>query len=324
MFGKHGTVWQVGLAVIGLVIVGIVLFGPRGKATTLVTSPTADVASNNAQAAQAAVQQPAAQQQSTDQPAGGQAASAPSDGASAAGSGSGSAALPAAATSAAAKAGARAGAATLPALSAVPGVSTVGRTLFLDNFASDPLGTGLPTGWLLADPTSGLNGLPILGSLLGGLTSSTPVPSIVNDGVHVLSRPAGSWSHLSAGPMTVDSSATAGVKMMGQGSGFVGVAGRFQDANNTVMCGLSGGTTLQLLQIVNGHQQLLASSPVTAAMNVFHTIRMDMQGGQMSCSLDGGSVLHATGSWTSPGRLGLVALGDVTSEFNSVMATALP
>jgi hypothetical protein len=322
MFGKHGTVWQVGLAVIGLVIVGVVLFGARGKATTLVTNPAADVA-NNAQPAQAVVQQPAAQQ-SADQASGGQAASAPSDGAAAAGSGSGSAALPGASTSAGGTAVARTGAATLPGLSAVPGVSTVGRTLFLDNFASDPLGTGLPTGWLLADPTSALGGVPILGSLLGGLTSSTPVPSIVNDGVHVLSRPAGSWSHLAAGPMTVDSSATAGLKMLGQPSGFVGVAGRFQDANNTIMCGMSGGTTLQLWQIVAGHQQLLASTPVAAAMNVFHTIRMDLQGSQMACSLDGGSVLHATGSWTSPGRLGLVALGDVTSEFNSVMATALP
>jgi hypothetical protein len=324
MFGKHGTVWQVGLAVIGLVIVGIVLFGPRGRATTLVTNPTADVA-NSAQAAPAAVQQPAAQQQSADQPSGGQAAAAPSDGATAAAASTGSAALPAASTSAGGTAVARAGAATLPALAAVPAVSTVGRTLFLDNFTSDPLGTALPTGWLLADPTSGLGGLPILGSLLGGLTSSTPVPSIVNDGVHVLSRPAGSWSHLAAGPMSVDSTATAGVKMLGgSGSGFVGVAGRFQDANNSVMCGVSGGSTLQLWQIVAGRQQLLASTPVAAAMNVFHTIRMDLQGSQMACSLDGGSVLHATGSWTSPGRLGLVALGDVTSEFNSVMATALP
>lgn len=318
MFGRHGTVWQVGLAALGLIIVGFVLLGPRGQGTTpLIAAPAGQLGSNGARAAlpasQAVVQQPPADQSGQQAAASGD----PGTG-SAAGAATGSAALPA-----------------LPALPAVaavpaaPALSTAGRTLFLDNFAGDPLGPGLPAGWLLADPTSsssGLGGLPILGGLLGGLTSSgaSPVPSVVNDGTHVLSRTAGSWSHLAAGPVTADSTASADVKMLSGSSGFVGIAGRLVDASNMVGCGLRNGTVLQLWQLVDGRQQLLASSPVTAAMNVFHTIRMQLEGGQLTCSLDGADLLHATGSWTSPGHIGLVALGDVTSEFDNVVSTALP
>ena len=337
MFGKHGTVWQVGLAVLGLLIVGIVLFGPHGRATSLVAAPAADVANNNSTTGTTAhpvvvVQQPDAQQPGSDQS--GSQAAAPADGSASSDTGAGAQAGSGSA-SASNSTSARAGTGSvalpaLPAVPAVPAVGSVGRTLFLDNFASDPLGLGLPTGWLLADPTGsssggGLGGLPIVGGLLGGLTSSTTslVPSVVNDGTHVLSRQSGSWSHLAAGPMTVDSTASASVKMLGRSSGFVGVAGRFQDVNNSIMCGLSGPNTLQLWQVVNGQQQLLASQPVSAALNVFHTIKMVMQGSQMSCSLDGGSMLQATGTLTSPGRIGLVALGDATSEFTNVLSTAL-
>lgn len=323
MFGKHGTVLQIGLAAIGLVIVVVVLIGPRGHQTTsLIATPAADLGANGTPAAHAVVQQ------AGDQSSGGQAA-APSDGSAPAGSGSAAQqAAPASASAGATTSSSGSASAALPSVPAVPAVGGLGRTLFLDNFTSDPLGA-LPTGWLLADPTSsssGLGGLPILGTLLGGLTQSGggPVPSIVDDGAHVLSRPAGSWSHIAAGPMTVDSAATADVRMLGQSSGFAGVTGRFQDVNDSLMCGLNGGNVLQLWQTVGGHQQLLASTPVAAAMNVFHTVTMAMQGGQVSCSLDGGSTLHATGSWTSPGRVGLVALGNVTSEFDRVAATALP
>jgi hypothetical protein len=333
MFGKHGTKWQIGLAVVGLAIVAAVLIGPRGRGTTpLVAAPAADVASSH-QSVQAILQpQPAQQQQSSDQPSGGQ-ASAGSGGSSSTGSdGSGQ---PATSTSSAAKA---TGSAALPA---VPAVGTVTKTLFSDNFASDPLGLGLPTGWLLADPAGSqsqsggglLGGLPVVGGLLGGLTggggsSSTGslLPSVVNDGTHVLDHSAGTWSHLAAGPMTVDSTSSANVKMLGQSTGFVGVAGRFQDVNNSVMCGVNtngGSTVLQLWQIVAGQAQMLASSPVSAAMGVFHTISMGMQGSQMSCSIDGLSMIHATGTLTSPGRIGLVALGDMTSEFSNVLSTSL-
>jgi hypothetical protein len=323
MFGRHGTVWQVLLAITGLLIVTVVLVVPHGRGTTLESNPAAVVGSNaeqNAQSSQPVVQQAPGQDTATPAPA---PSSDPAASAGASGDASGSANAGTGMGS-----GSGSGSVRLPAAPA-PAVSGIGRTLFSDNFMSDPLGLGLPSGWQLGDPLStggGLAGLPILGALLGGGQSSSSIlPSTVQDGTsHVLTRAAGSWSRLSAGPSAVDYSASADVEMVGSGSGFAGVAGRFVNASNFLACGLGTGGALQLWQVAAGRQQLLASTPAAITSGVFHTVRMNLQGGQASCSVDGGSSVQASGVMTGGGRIGLVALGDMASQFDNVLATALP
>jgi hypothetical protein len=224
-------------------------------------------------------------------------------------------------------------------LPVIPTVNKIGQTLFSDSFTSDPVGSGVPTGWQLADPTTSTSGqsssgsgVPVLGGLLNtlGLGSTAGqvtdlIPSIVNlNGTHVLSRVANSWSHLSAGSVWADYSVSADMKTVSVSTGFMGVAGRFESASTFLACGIQNGTTLELLQVVNGQAQVLASSPLSAPANVFNTVQMTMQGASLSCSMNGTMVLHATGTSITSGKIGLVALGGVSSAFDNVKAIALP
>jgi hypothetical protein len=204
-----------------------------------------------------------------------------------------------------------------------------GRTLFFDNFASDPMGTGVPAGWLLADPTAVDGGLPLVGGLLGGLpivgshSVATLLPSVVTDGTQVLSRVTGAWSHIAAGPVLTDFSASADVKPMSGDLGFAGVAGRFQDASNFLSCGVRNGSSLQLWQVIGGQQRLLAAAPVSLASGVFQTVSMNMVGRQLSCALNGVTLLRGATSSITSGRIGLIALGDLATAFDNVRAIAL-
>lgn len=326
MLGRHGTLWQVTVAIAGLAIVGVVLVGPRARErATMITDPSAIVAPNSPierVRTQAADPAPAPAAPS-DQAPSGPGPAAPGAGAGVTVSGTG------------ASGGARATSGAPPgALPSVPAVSGVGQTLFSDTFQGDPLGRGLPAGWRLDDVVSsassggGLIGsLPLVGSLLGGgggaPSLSSLLPSLSMDGgSRVLVRQSGAWSHLSAGSSWGDFSASAGVKPLA-GTGFAGVSGRVLDAGNFLTCGIRGGSALQLLQVVDGQQQLLGSRPLAVAPNVFHVVQMTMQGGQVSCAMDGVDLLRGTSSLSS-GRLGLVALGDLASEFDDVRAIALP
>jgi len=330
MFGRHGTLWQVTVAIVGLAIVGVVLVGPRlRERSTMVAAPTAIVANNADRVAVApsAVQAPAADP----------IAPAPAD--PAAPTADPAAPQPGAGVSAGVQASGGASG-PVPALPSVPGVSavtgTATKTLFSDNFETDPLTRALPAGWSLLDSvqqTTG-GGLPLVGGLLGGLlgggsTSSVTslLPTSLLDGTHVLGRTNGSWSHLvvdsSGGTSWANYTASVDVKPL-SGSGFVGVGGRFQDASNFVSCGIENGSALELLQVVDGKQKLLASQPLAAVPNVFHTIQMTMQGGKLSCSMDGQVVLNGTTSTLTSGPLGLIALGSLSSEFDNVRAIALP
>jgi hypothetical protein len=151
------------------------------------------------------------------------------------------------------------------------------------------------------------------------------LPSTVLDGSqHVLDRVTNTWSHLSAGSAWLDYSASADLKPASASSGYVGVAARYQDANNYVSCGIQSGGVLQLWDVVGGKATLLASKPLSVASGVFHKVRLDAQSNQLSCAMDGTMLLHGTDLSVKGGRIGLIALGDVTSEFANVLATGLP
>jgi len=338
MLGRHGTLWQVTVAIVGLAIVAVVLVGPRMRErSTMVAAPTAVVAPN---IPTDRVSSAPAAEQATDPAAA--AAPAPGDQASNPDSG----AQPArpsrsgVAVSGGAGAGVKAGGAlpSLPAIGGLTGATGVGRTLFSDGFESDPLTTALPTGWLLGDTASSgggggglLGGLPLVGGLLGGggtssVTSLLPT-TLLDGGDHTLARAGGSWSHLSVnatgGGSWADYSAIADVKPL-SGSGFVGVGGRVLNVNNYLTCGIQSGQGLELFQVVNGQSRLLASKPLSIAPNVFHTVDMTMKGGQVSCGMDGTTILNGTTSTLTSGPLGLIALGNLASEFDNVRAVTLP
>jgi len=322
MLRRNGSGWQITLAVAGLTILALaVLAGRLHQNATLVADPAAQVAAAVPPAAVQAA--PVAGQQA--------APAAPAAPAAAAPAGSDSprdAAPPRVAASGSAKGHARVAPGSVPV---VPAVVATGQTLFADSFATAPLGTGLPAGWVLGDQAqSSSGGLPIIGGLLGGLpvvgsTINSLMPQTVLDGSQrVLARATGAWSHLSAGSTWVDYAASADVKPTSSGLGFVGVAGRYQNANNYVTCGVKDDQTLELVQVIGGKGRLLDSQPATIASGVFHTVRMNLQGGQLTCALDGVTLLHGTDTSVTSGHIGLIALGDVTSEFDNVVATALP
>jgi len=329
MFGRHGTAWQVTVAIVGLAIVGVVLIGPRMRErSTMVTSPTAIVANNadRVSVAPAAEQAPPPADPAAPAPADPSAPN-PDPAAPRPGAGLKSAGDAVKATTS--------GLPSVPAISAVTNTAT--STLFADNFESDPLTRALPTGWRLLDAsqTSSGGGLPLVGGLLsgllggGGATSSVTslLPTSLLDGTHVLGRSGGSWSHLvadtSGGTSWANYTASVDVKPL-SGSGFVGVGGRFVDSSNFVSCGIQNGSALELLQVVDGQTRVLASQPLAAVPNVFHTVQMTMNGSQLSCSMDGQLSLNGVTSTLTSGPLGLVALGSLSSEFDNVRAIALP
>jgi hypothetical protein len=352
MMSKRGGGWQTAVAIAGLAIVGVVLVAPRAReAASLVAAPSAAVAPSS----KLTVQSPL-EPQPTDQPATAPAADAP---AAPAPGDSGSSAAPAA-PRASVKGGAQGQAGPVSAVggvtAGVPAAAGVTKTLFNDGFASDPLATGLPAGWTLASATrvasdttqSVAGGLPILGSggatssggggllgslpLVGGLLGgggatsavSNLLPSVVQDGTHVLSRATNSWSILSAGTSATDFSVSADVKPMSSEVGFVGVAGRLLDANNYLTCGIRNDKSLQLWQVVGGQATLLDTQSLAVASGVFHTISMVMNGSQVSCAMDGANLLNTSGASLTNGKLGLIALGDLTSEIDNVRAATLP
>ncbi|HEY4025870.1 MAG TPA: hypothetical protein VGO86_05510 [Candidatus Dormibacteraeota bacterium] len=345
MMSRRGGGWQTAVAIAGLAIVGVVLVAPRAReAASLVAAPSAAVAPSSKLAIQGSQSTQATDQQSADTSAPPAAPAAPPQ------SGTSAPAAP----SAGLATGAHAIGGT--SLSGVTGaLPVVGKTLFSDNFATDPLTTGLPTGWQLTDTTkvvtdttqsvagglpvlgavtgSGGGGLPILGGLLGGLlggsgsatsTVTNLLPSVVMDGTHVLSRSTNSWSILSAGSPAMDFSVSADMKPMSSDLGFVGVAGRFLDASNYLTCGIRNGQSLQLWQVVGGQAKLLSAKPLSIASGVFHTVNMAMKGSQVSCAMDGGTLLSSTGATLTNGKLGLIAVGDLASEIGNVKAATLP
>jgi hypothetical protein len=331
MFGRFGSAWRAALAIVGLGIVALVLVVPHGReAVQLFVAPAAEVGpaitpmtrtvDHTQLPVQAQADAPATAPMDTPSP---EASADPTPGTAAV---SGTARTSTGTGAGAGPTAARANGSQTGQVQLGTGTSTgttSGRVLFSDNFENDPLATQVPSGWQLGDTTrSLLGGLPIIGSLVGGLSTSSLLPSAVLDGTHVLTRATGSWSHLTAGPATTDSSVSGDLKVAQPGTGFAGIAGRVVDTNNFVTCGLRNGSTLQLLQVVGGRQQVLDSRSLTLAGGAFHTIRMDLTGGVATCALDGVPLLRGTGALTGSGRVGLIALGDVVSEFDNVTMTA--
>jgi endoglucanase len=186
---------------------------------------------------------------------------------------------------------------------AVPVLTQPGQRVFFDDFERDPLDGALPAGWLQGD--------------------DSPV-SVALDGSHVLSYRSHAGRVLAAGSVWTDYAVSADVRPALIAVGDIGVAGRYVDANAYYACTVHDGAGLELWRMWNGSRQKLDGqlAAVSGAAG-FHSVRLEMRGSQLTCSLDGVTLLHATDGSVPAGRLGLVSLGALPSEFDNVTATAL-
>jgi hypothetical protein len=193
----------------------------------------------------------------------------------------------------------------------VPGVASkpaavlpqAGQRLFSDDFERDAVAGGLPAGWLQGD--------------------DSPV-GVAVDGSHVLSYQSRAGRVLAAGSGWTDYAVSADVRPALVALGDVGVAGRYVDANGHYACTVHDGAGLELWRVWSGQRlKLDGQAAAVSGATGFHSVRLEMRGGQLSCSLDGVTVLHASDGSIQSGRLGLVSLGALPSEFDNVTATAL-
>jgi hypothetical protein len=84
-----------------------------------------------------------------------------------------------------------------------------------------------------------------------------------------------------------------------------------------------GPTSLQLWRVKGGQRQVLDSTLQVLAIDLgrFHTIRLDMRGNQLSCSLDAVTLLRATDGSIVSGRVALGASGAESVDFDNVRVT---
>lgn len=207
----------------------------------------------------------------------------------------------------------------------LPMLAGTGQMLFSDNFANDPTATGvLPAGWSLDGLQTATGLLPgVLGSL--PLTVPANLPLVVpSSGTNVLDRVSQSWSYLSAGSAWSNYLVSAAMQETSSAPGYVGIAGRYLDPGNYYSCGVANGSTLQMWKVVAGQRKLLGSTPIAPlAVGAVHTLKLAMKGSLMACAVDTSAPLTMTDTALSSGKLALVALGDVTSQFDTVGATSI-
>src|SRR2546423_6720640 len=153
MFGRHGTLWQVTIAIVGLAIVALVLVGPRARErANLISSPAAVVGANNNTAERVQTARTIEQAGDPAAPVAADPAASAPDPAQPGGS-----AQPGTGVSGGVGGGVKAttGGGALPSVPAVGNVTSVAntatKTLFADNFQNDTLSTALPAGWSLLD-----------------------------------------------------------------------------------------------------------------------------------------------------------------------------
>lgn len=185
---------------------------------------------------------------------------------------------------------------------ATPGSGAPPGPQFSDGFESDAVGANPPAGWRV---------------------DSGQWDGVVDDGGHVVRhdtvQPA---AYLSTGSSQwSDYSVSAGIKTGLLELGSAGVAGRYQDPGDGYECGVTGAQ-LDLWRVQGGVRQSLAASTVLSLdFGSFHTVRLDMHGSQLTCSLDGTTAVHATDATFSSGRIALVADAGEAAEFDNVRVT---
>ena len=97
------------------------------------------------------------------------------------------------------------------------------------------------------------------------------------------------------------------------------MAGRYQDGGGAYYaCGLAAGSA-QLYLVKSGRRQTLDAAPVVSLdLGRLHTVRLEMRGSQLACSVDGTPLLHATDSTFASGGVALVAGAGEAADFGSV------
>jgi hypothetical protein len=197
--------------------------------------------------------------------------------------------------------------------SAPPSGATIGSTtpsptpaptgLFSDGFESDAAGVNPPSGWHVDDGQ-----WDVLAA---------------NGGNFVRHSSNGSAGHLVAGPAVRDASVSAEVRPTALASGSAGVAGRYQGLGDYYECGVHAGTSLQLWRMQGGNPQYLGGAgDLKIDPTRFHTVRLDLRGNQLTCSIDGNPPVRATDGALSSGRVALVASQDEPAEFDGVRVTS--
>jgi hypothetical protein len=185
-----------------------------------------------------------------------------------------------------------------------PGTPAAARPSFADDFHADAVGANPPGGWHV---------------------DGADWEGVVDDGGHVVRHGSGQGlSHLVAGsPQWADYAVTADVNTdLILDLGFAGVAGRYQDAGDDYECGVSVGGQLQLWVLQGGQRRLLDSTGVSLDLSGRHTVSLDMRGSQLTCSLDGAPLLHASDATFTAGRIALVASSGEGVEFGNVRVSS--
>jgi hypothetical protein len=173
-----------------------------------------------------------------------------------------------------------------------------------DDFAADAVGTNPPAGWRVD-----------AGSWDG----------VVDAGGHVVRHEATQpdAAMVAGSPRWSDYAVSAGIRTGLVGAGSAGVAGRYQDGGGGYYaCGLAAGSA-QLWRVKGDERQALDAAPIVSLdLGRLHTVRLEMRGSQLTCSLDGTPLLHATDSTFASGRIALVAGAGEAADFGGVRVSA--
>jgi hypothetical protein len=173
-----------------------------------------------------------------------------------------------------------------------------------EDFDAAPVGANPPAGWTVT--TGQWDG-------------------VVADTSHFMRHSFGQAdAQLAAGsPVWTDYSVSADIRPGLLAAGDAGVAGRYQGPGDYYECGVVGPTSLQLWRVKGGQRQVLDSTLQVLAIDLgrFHTIKLNMRGNQLTCSLDGVTLLHATDGSILSGRVALAASSAEGVDFDNVRVT---
>jgi hypothetical protein len=176
---------------------------------------------------------------------------------------------------------------------------TSGGPAFADDFEADPVGANPPGGWHVD-----------AGQWAG----------VVADGSHVVRHGSGQpLAYLSAGsPQWANYAVSADVSTDLLDLGYAGVAGRYQGPGDAYECDVTVGGQLELGVVRGGERQLLGTAGTALSLSGIHTVRLEMRGSQLTCSLDGVPLVRATDTTFAAGRIALVASAGELAEFDNV------
>jgi hypothetical protein len=176
-----------------------------------------------------------------------------------------------------------------------------GRTLYADNFQSDPAGASPPAGWESLGSWKGVTGGGSRalshddGSRLGILLTGSP-----------------GWSNYQ---VAVD------LELDRPHAGFAGLVGRYQTADDHYECVVHGNDSVQLWRLRNGQGRELGSTQLAIAAGRPHRLALSLEGDQLTCSLDLVVMASARDASLAAGRPGLIAGSGVAARFDNVAVT---